>query len=265
MKAAVCIVLSFFMVFAGCAHKTFNITQPHTTSVTSVSKTTAPTIDNQTLSQLMGLPDPKPDAQKCKASDGKKCTAYHKIHGVIDSSKRVAFQNWLDSWKNEKKLKNLFIEINSPGGSVFSGFSMYQSLNEFKAQKGVKIHCVVNGYGASMAFFMLQACDTRAMTLTSVLLAHNPSFVIEGNTSIDGNTLLQLHESLQVITEIMSRVISDRLGMPVQKYNAKINGRNWELNYRIALESNAIDFITPTVHEYLESVKCGASPKKIRP
>jgi len=260
MKGLVCVVLSFFMVFAGCAGKVHNIVQKPTSSVAadSIPKT------GQTFNILLGMPE-KPDAQKCKASDGKKCTAYHKIHGIIDSSQRIAFQNWLESWKDAKNLKNLFIEINSPGGSVFSGFSMYQSLNEFKAEKGVKVHCTVNGYGASMAFFMLQACDVRTMTLTSVLLAHNPSFVVEEGTQLNPETLLELHKSISVISEIMSRVISDRLGISAKEYNAKIEHGNWELNYRQATEANAIDFIVPTVYDYLKSIKAGKAPKRVNP
>jgi ATP-dependent protease ClpP protease subunit len=67
--------------------------------------------------------------------------------------------------------KNIDILINSPGGSVFVGTTILDSMALAKA-RGVTIRCVVGSLAASMAFVILTDCDERYALANAKLLFH---------------------------------------------------------------------------------------------
>lgn len=63
------------------------------------------------------------------------------------------------------------IIISSPGGQAFAGNAIIRSIQ--KAQDaGIQVIGQVHGLAASMAFFILQCCDTRVMGTFDMLMCH---------------------------------------------------------------------------------------------
>lgn len=70
----------------------------------------------------------------------------------------------------EMHAEAVVLEINSEGGEVEAGFVIAKAIEDSQAP----VHCVVDGEALSMAYFILQSCDTRSITPRSKLMAHNP-------------------------------------------------------------------------------------------
>jgi ATP-dependent Clp endopeptidase proteolytic subunit ClpP len=73
---------------------------------------------------------------------------------------------------------HLDISINSPGGEVFAGLSIYNMLARHKAQKTVTI----DGIAASMASVIAMAGDTIIMPENAMMMIHDPSGVVIGTS-----------------------------------------------------------------------------------
>jgi len=63
------------------------------------------------------------------------------------------------------------VRINSHGGGCYSSLAMIDAIRGYQA-RGLQINGCVEGYAASAATAVLQACDTRRMGRTAVMLIH---------------------------------------------------------------------------------------------
>lgn len=138
----------------------------------------------------------------------------------------------------------LIIDINSPGGSVWSGFEVAKAIENAK----VKIVCVADGEAASMAFYLLQSCPVRYMTKRSMLMTHNPSIAID-NDRVTPTELAKLMSTLATLANAMAEHCASRLHMSVDAYKNKIDGRDWNMNWQEALAVGAVDHVVDSVRQ----------------
>lgn len=94
--------------------------------------------------------------------------------------------------------RELIVEINSPGGYVFSGFEIYSELRNLQAQ-GWHVEAHVIALAASAATTIMAACDTVLCSPVAQIMVHLPMTITEGNRydhreSID--VLKSLEESI---------------------------------------------------------------------
>lgn len=94
-----------------------------------------------------------------------------RINGVIGSTwwddvVEQEFINKLDSVESKK----IIVKVNSMGGEVFAGFSIYNSLRGHKAD----IEVIVEGMAGSVASVIAMAGDTIKMSKTAAIMIHNP-------------------------------------------------------------------------------------------
>lgn len=75
--------------------------------------------------------------------------------------------------------KPLYIHIFSPGGCVYSGFSLYDFIIEYK--KKIPVYTIVEGIAASAATFISVAGTKRFITPSSYMLVHQLSTWMGGN------------------------------------------------------------------------------------
>ena len=74
---------------------------------------------------------------------------------------------------------DIYIYINSPGGSIVAGLALYDTMKFIKP----KIHTICVGLAASMAAFILSSGDKRYALKNSEIMIHEPSTNIGGNAS----------------------------------------------------------------------------------
>ncbi len=83
-----------------------------------------------------------------------------KIDTSIDDDKIPKLAEWVYEKleKDRGRIKAVFVEINSPGGSAASSEEMYQAL-QFAKKKGKKVIAYIHSIGASGGYYIASAAD----------------------------------------------------------------------------------------------------------
>jgi ATP-dependent Clp protease protease subunit len=123
--------------------------------------------------------------------------------------------------ESENPDKDIFLYINSPGGSVSSGLSIYDTMNFIKPD--VSTLCM--GMAASMGSFLLMAGakGKRSALPNSRIMLHQPSGGAQGQaTDIE----IQAREIIKT-REQLNRIYSERTGKPVDRIAADMERDFW--------------------------------------
>lgn len=123
--------------------------------------------------------------------------------------------------ESENPDKDIFLYINSPGGSVSAGLSIYDTMNFIKPE--VSTLCM--GMAASMGSFLLMAGakGKRFALPNSRVMIHQPSGGAQGQAS---DIEIQAREILKT-REQLNRIYSERTGQPVEKIAADMERDTW--------------------------------------
>jgi ATP-dependent protease ClpP protease subunit len=104
----------------------------------------------------------------------------------VDEVKKLMRQYWSNFNKVSKiniciefKPKPLYLHIFSPGGCLYSGFSLYDFILEYK--KKIPVYTIVEGRAASAATIISIAGTKRYITPNSYVLIHQLSTFFGGN------------------------------------------------------------------------------------
>lgn len=98
--------------------------------------------------------------------------------------------------------EDITILIHSFGGSIYDGNYLLGKIRELQSM-GYKIIGIVGGYGMSMGFQFLQACDYRKCYRYSRLLFHQPSNYSWG----DLESMERDNEETQYLWEMMKEIV----------------------------------------------------------
>lgn len=91
------------------------------------------------------------------------------------SAKAVA-----DELKKAGKLDSILLHINSPGGSVFEGVAIYNTLKK----NGARVEVEIDGLAASIASIVAMAGDEIRMASNALMMIHDP-WTFASGTSAD--------------------------------------------------------------------------------
>ena len=116
--------------------------------------------------------------------------------------------------ESENPDKDMFLYINSPGGSVSAGLSIYDTMQFVKPD--VSTMCM--GMAASMGAFLLAAGakGKRIALPNSRIMIHQPSGGAQGQASdieIQAREILKLREAL-------NQILAERTGQSIEKIRA---------------------------------------------
>jgi ATP-dependent Clp endopeptidase proteolytic subunit ClpP len=132
------------------------------------------------------------------------------------------------------KAKQIDVHINSPGGSVFDGVTIYNLLKQHEA----KITSYIDGLAASIASVIALAGDQIIMAENALFMIHNPSGFVMG-TSTD---MRKMADVLDKIRSTMSGVYSGKSGKPEDEINGLMDNETW-MTASEAKEAGFIDDI----------------------
>ena len=123
--------------------------------------------------------------------------------------------------ESENPDKDIFLYVNSPGGSVSAGLSIYDTMQFIKPD--VSTLCL--GMAASMGSFLLMAgaAGKRAALPNSRVMIHQPSGGAQGQAA---DIEIQAREILKT-REQLNRIYSERTGQPVEKIAADMERDYW--------------------------------------
>jgi ATP-dependent Clp protease, protease subunit len=123
--------------------------------------------------------------------------------------------------ESENPDKDIFLYINSPGGSVSAGLSIFDTMQFIKPD--VSTLCM--GMAASMGSFLLMAGakGKRAALPNSRIMIHQPSGGAQGQAS---DIEIQAREIIKT-REQLNRIYADRTGQSVEKIAADMERDMW--------------------------------------
>ena len=130
--------------------------------------------------------------------------------------------------------KDIFLYINSPGGSVYDGLGIFDTMQHVKPD----IHTVCVGLAASMGAFLLcaGAKDKRSSLLHSRIMIHQPLGGARGQAS---DIRIQADEIL-FIKDKLNKELSDRTGQPIERVREDTD-RDFYMSPSEAVEYGIID------------------------
>ena len=136
--------------------------------------------------------------------------------------------------ESEDPDKDIFLYINSPGGSVTAGMAIYDTMNYIKAD--VSTICV--GMAASMGAFLLSsgAKGKRYALPNAEVMIHQPLGGFQGQTTdigIHANRMLKIKERL-------NKILSENTNQPLEKLSADVE-RDYFLDGEEAVEYGIVD------------------------
>lgn len=135
---------------------------------------------------------------------------------------------WLDSINHNE----ITIYINSPGGSVYAGLSIFDTMHIIESP--IKTVCI--GMAASMASILLTAGDKRYALPHSRVMIHQPLGGVKGQASdivITANEITKLKDEL-------NQILATKTGQPLDKiYND--TDRDYYMTAEEAKEYGIID------------------------
>lgn len=116
---------------------------------------------------------------------------------------------------------DIYIYINSPGGSVSSGERIIQSMI-YKKHQNHTLLCIAES-ALSMAFHIYQNCDVRIVLPNSIIMQHQMSLEVSGS-------LESINNYLTIINNINNKLIvseSNRIGITPDEYKNRIVSDWW--------------------------------------
>lgn len=128
----------------------------------------------------------------------------------------------------------LVLHLNSPGGDVFDGLAIYNSLR----QHGAPVDVRVEGYAASIASLIAMGGSTLRMAEASLLMIHNPHALVIG-TSDDMRSMAQL---LDQTAGLMADVYAKRGPIEREQIGKWMTAETW-WTAREALAAGLIDAV----------------------
>ena len=130
--------------------------------------------------------------------------------------------------------KDIFLYINSPGGSVYDGLGIFDTMQHVTPD----IHTVCVGLAASMGAFLLcaGAKGKRSSLLHSRIMIHQPLGGARGQAS---DIRIQADEIL-FIKDKLNKELSDRTGQPIERIREDTD-RDFYMSPSEAIEYGIID------------------------
>jgi len=138
--------------------------------------------------------------------------------------------------------KDIFLYINSPGGSVTAGMAIFDTMNYIKSD----VSTICTGMAASMGAFLLAAGKKgkRFALPNSTIMIHQPLGGVQGQASD-----IKIHtEYLLKIKEKLNKILSENTGKPLEQVEKDTDRDNF-LSAEEAKEYGLIDEVMKNINE----------------
>lgn len=134
----------------------------------------------------------------------------------------------------------IHLRINSPGGSVFDGTSMYNAIKQHKSK--VVVH--IDGLAASIASIVALAGDEVRIAENAYLMIHEPWSIAIG----DAEDLRKEADLLDKVSGTIAKTYMDKSGKDEEEIKALMKAETW-LTGQEALENGFADAVESDTEE----------------
>lgn len=179
---------------------------------------------------------------------------YDAIGGYLDGISAMSFVEELRPLRDAKRID---VRINSPGGDVFDGLAIFNTLARYKG----RIATYIDGMAFSIASVIALAGDTVTMADNAMLMIHDPWSLAIGNSADFrrlADDLDKNRDQLVTIYEQRTNLKSDRLRslMAAETYlDAKEAKRDGFVHAVVESKRIAACAVDPKTMPYLASAK----------
>jgi len=136
--------------------------------------------------------------------------------------------------------KPITIILNSPGGDVFDGLLLFDTVRSIREDDGIEFTVKVRGLAASMGSVLSQAGDHRLISRNSWLMLHEPSTITfgkAGDIKREADLMVKLHKQL-------SAILAERSALTIAEVIRKSTDKDWWLP---AAEAHGLGFFDEVV------------------
>jgi len=165
------------------------------------------------------------------------------IYGDIGESwsgDSVTAKDLSDELKKLAGVKEITLRLNSPGGNVFDGLAMYNSLKKFSA----RIVTEIDGMALSIASIVALAGDEVRMAGNAVYMIHNPWTMAAG----DAVEMRKIADQLDLVRDSLAGtyVAKTKEQSSLEQISDWMNAETW-FNADEALKAGFVDKITDPI------------------
>jgi len=121
--------------------------------------------------------------------------------------------------KNNPSVENINVDINSFGGSLFDGISIFNQLQEHSAT----VNTSVSGVAASAASLIFMAGDNRTMNTGSFLMIHKPSVVGMANA----DEMRKTADTLDMFQDSIVDIYESKVSISREEINSMVDEETW--------------------------------------
>lgn len=150
------------------------------------------------------------------------------------------------------------VRINSPGGSVFDGYAIFNALKARSAQITTKIE----GLAASMASVIALAGSKVTAAANSIVMIHNPWSGVSG----DSDDLRKMADLLDKLTGQLVGIYAAKTGLPEADVRAAMDAETWFTGAE-AKEWGLVDEVTDEIQvaASFDTSRFRNAPKSLAP
>jgi len=164
------------------------------------------------------------------------------IRGPITSGSITTVLTTLIDKVSSLEDDDIYIYINSPGGSVDAGMQLVTYIESLKEQN-IVVNCIAEN-AMSMGFLIFQYCDNRYITKYATLMQHQMSL---GNIKGKIKEINSYIEYINLMEDKINLDQATRIGLSIDEFNTKINNDWWLYSTNI-IENKVADKVV--------SIKC---------
>ena len=135
---------------------------------------------------------------------------------------------------NNIKAGTIHLRVNSPGGSVFDGTTIYNAIKQHKS----KVVAHVDGLAASIASVIVMAADEVHMAENAFLMIHEPWSMVIGNAE----GLRAEADLLDKVRDTIAKTYMNKSGKERDEINSLMNAETW-YTAQEAIDAKFADFI----------------------
>lgn len=146
----------------------------------------------------------------------------------------IVLSDFLNDMETIKDKKNVTFHINSPGGEVFAGVSIYNRMKEFTGN----VTTIVDGLAASAASIIAQGGKTRKVCNGSLTMIHGASSFMIGY--YNANQLKDDWNKINAIDKSISEIYASCTGIDKEKIKNMMVKTTW-MSAQEAVENGFAD------------------------
>jgi ATP-dependent protease ClpP protease subunit len=179
----------------------------------------------------------KPWIMTAKAGGVLEILLYEMIGQDFWTGEGTTAKSFAEDLKAAGSVSKIHLRVNSPGGNVFDGIAIYNTL----LSHGAKVTAQVDGLAASIASVIIMAASEISMGDNAMMMIHNPSTVIGG----DSNDMRKMADTMDKVKTSMITAYRRHTKKSIDQIGALMDAETWMTAQETVDNGFAEKVITP--------------------